>query len=1056
MKKIINFSINNKFAIWLLTIMAIAAGIYSAATMKQESMPDITVPVVSVMTVYPGASPDEVADSVTVPVEQSLRNVEGVKSILSSSMENISSIQLEFDFEKDMDRAVTEVEGVLKNVSLPDDAQDPAISRISINAFPVVALSITGNGQDLDELTEIAIKDIVPAMEEVEGVGNIQASGQKSKEVRIDFDDAKLAEAGLDRETVTGIIQGSNIAFPLGLNQLDGSMKNVVIDGSIASLEALENLQIPAVPSQGAGQPGADGAQAGQGAGAAQAAPGAGAGAMPPAAMAGLPTVALSDVATIEVINESESISRTNGEDSIGIQVVKSPDANTVDVVNGIKDEAKQLEEDYGVDIAVTFDQGEPIEQSVETMLSKALFGALFAIIIILLFLRSIKTTFIAVISIPLSLLLALLVLNWMDITLNIMTLGALTVAIGRVIDDSIVVVENIYRRMHLPEEPLKGKKLILEATKEMFVPIASSTIVTIAVFLPLALVSGQVGEMFLPFALAVVFALLGSLLVAITVVPMLSHSLFKKQLYGNRNGVAKKTEKPGRLAKWYTGILEWALNHKWITGGISVLLLAASFLLVPLIGVTFIPEEEQKVVMATYNPEAGQPEEETLEIVSRAEELLEDRKGVTSYQFSIEGAGGGMGMMMGGGANSALFFIEYDSDFENFSEEPKKLVESLNKESEKGEWGSMDFTSMSGGFELFVYADNEDDLKATSDQVEEILNNTDGLEAVESDLTEAYDQYTFVTDQQRLAELGLTTAQIGMALNEGNQGAALTSVKHDGETLDVFVAVEEKEFGTFESLETTEVPTALGGTVQLGEIAEVEEGEAPTTVTRRNGKLYTTVSAEVTGKDSTAISREVQEEVDGLDLPAGSTVEFGGITEQINESFTQLGLAMLAAIAIVYFVLVVTFGGALAPFAILFSLPFALIGSFVALWIADEPISVSVMIGALMLIGIVVTNAIVLIDRVIHKENEGETTRQALLEAGATRLRPILMTALATIFALIPLAIGSEGGGLISKGLGITVIGGLVSSTLLTLLIVPIVYEVLAKFRKKPMVEPE
>ncbi|EMR07133.1 Swarming motility protein SwrC [Bhargavaea cecembensis DSE10] len=1053
MKKIINFSINNKFAIWLLTIMAIAAGIYSAATMKQESMPDITVPVVSVMTVYPGASPDEVADSVTVPVEQSLRNVEGVKSILSSSMENISSIQLEFDFEKDMDRAVTEVEGVLKNVSLPDDAQDPAISRISINAFPVVALSITGNGQDLDELTEIAVKDIVPAMEEVEGVGNVQASGQKSKEVQLDFDDEALAAAGLDRETVTGIIQGSNIAFPLGLNQLDGSMKNVVIDGSIASLEALENLQIPAVPSQGAGQPGAGAAQAGQGADAGQAAPGAGA--MPPAAMTGLPTVALSDVATIEVINESESISRTNGEDSIGVQIVKSPDANTVDVVNGVKDEAKKLEEDYGVDIAITFDQGEPIEQSVETMLSKALFGALFAIIIILLFLRSIKTTFIAVISIPLSLLIALLVLNSMDITLNIMTLGALTVAIGRVIDDSIVVVENIYRRMHLPDEPLKGKKLILEATKEMFVPIASSTIVTIAVFLPLALVSGQVGELFLPFALAVVFALLASLLVAITVVPMLSHSLFKKQLYGSKTGVARKTEKPGRLAQWYAGVLEWALNHKWITAGISVLLLAASFLLVPLIGVTFIPEEEQKVVMATYNPEAGQPKEETLEIVSRAEELLEERKGVTSYQFSIEEAGG-MGMMMGGGANSALFFIEYDSDFENFSEEPKKLVESLNKESGKGEWGSMDFTSMSGGFELFVYADNEDDLKASSDQVEKILNNTDGLEAVESDLTEAYDQYTFVTDQQRLAELGLTTAQIGMALNEGNQGAALTSVKHEGDTLDVFVAVEEKEFGTFDALESTEIPTALGGTVQLGEIAEVEEGEAPTTVTRRNGKLYTTVSAEVTGKDSTAISREVQEEVDGLDLPAGATVEFGGITEQINESFSQLGLAMLAAIAIVYFVLVVTFGGALAPFAILFSLPFALIGSFVALWIADEPISVSVMIGALMLIGIVVTNAIVLIDRVIHKENEGETTRQALLEAGATRLRPILMTALATVFALIPLAIGAEGGGMISKGLGITVIGGLVSSTLLTLLIVPIVYEVLAKFRKKPMVEPE
>ncbi|SIT88622.1 efflux RND transporter permease subunit [Edaphobacillus lindanitolerans] len=1095
MRKIINFSIQNKFAIWLLTIMAIAAGVVSAVSMKQESMPDITVPIVSVTTVYPGAAPNEVADSVTEPVEQRLKNVEGVKTVMSSSMENVSSIQLEFGFDKDMDRATLEVDSALEGLTLPENVQKPSVSRISLNAFPVIALSVTDDSRDLDQLTEVVEKDLTPALEKVGGVADVQVSGQKSKEIEISFDDKKLAAAGLDRETVTGIIQGSNLAYPLGLNQLDGSMKNIVIDGSIASLDALENLELPAVPAgagqgadQGAGgMPGTDAAggqdgmaQGEQGgvAGGMDAAQGA-AGQTPgnqgqaaagqdqaaanqdqAAAMqaAGLPTVTLSDVAKIDVVNESKSISRTNGKDSIGLQIVKGPDDNTVDVVNGVKDEIKKLEKDYGVDIESTFDQGQPIEEAVSTMLGKALYGALFAVIIILLFLRSFKTTVISVISIPLSLLMALLVLHSMDITLNIMTLGALTVAIGRVIDDSIVVVENIYRRMHLPDEPLRGKKLILEATREMFIPISSSTIVTIAVFLPLALVTGQVGELFVPFALSVVFALLASLLVAVTVVPMLAHTMFRKNLYGadGRAKAATKTERPNRLANWYQGVLNWALNHKWITVGASVVLLVASFFLVPLIGVTFLPEEEQKVVMATYKPDPGQPKEEVLEVVGDAEKFLEDRKGVTSYQYSIEEAGGGMGMMMGGGANSALFFIEYDSDFENFSEEPQKLVDKLNGESDKGEWGTVDFANMSGGFELYVYADNGEDLKKASDDVTGALKKQDGLENVETDLAEAYDQYTFVADQKKLASLGLTTAQIGMALSDSGKGAAVTTVKEDGDTLDVFIATESKEFGTFDDLKKTEIPTALGTSVPLGELTSVEEGEAPTTVTRRNGKLYTAITADITAKDTNKVSADAKAAIDKLDLPSGSTVEFGGITEQINESFTQLGLAMAAAVAIVYFVLVVTFGGALAPFAILFSLPFAIIGSLVALWIAREPISVSALIGALMLIGIVVTNAIVLIDRVIHKEKEGESTRQALLEAGATRLRPILMTALATIFALVPLAIGAEGGGLISKGLGITVIGGLVSSTLLTLLIVPIVYEILAKFRRKPLVEEE
>ena len=290
------------------------------------------------------------------------------------------------------------------------------------------------------------------------------------------------------------------------------------------------------------------------------------------------------------------------------------------------------------------------------------------------------------------------------------------------------------------------------------------------------------------------------------------------------------------------------------------------------------------------------------------------------------------------------------------------------------------------------------------------------------------------------------------MDLSDAGEAPVLTTVKHDGEGVNVYVETEEKEYNSIDDLTDIEIQTPLGTTVTVGEVMDVKEEKSPDTIDRRDGKMYASLTADIKTNDAGAVSSEVENQINALDLPSGVSVEFGGVTEEINDSFTQLGIAMLAAIAIVYFVLVVTFGGALAPFAILFSLPFTVIGSLVALWIAREPLSVSAMIGALMLIGIVVTNAVVLIDRVIHQEKEGRSTREALLEAGSTRLRPILMTALATIGALIPLAIGAEGGGLISKGLGVTVIGGLTSSTLLTLVIVPIVYEVLAKFRKKEL----
>ncbi|OXL86976.1 Swarming motility protein SwrC [Paenibacillus sp. SSG-1] len=1070
MKSIINFSLNNKFAIWILTVIVAAAGLYSGLVMKQETIPNINIPFLSVTAVYPGAAPEGVVQDITIPLEQRLQNVDGVKNVSSTSMENAANIAMEFDYGTDLDQATAAVREALNEVTLPDGAQKPTISKFSLSSFPVVSLSASDSSSDLEGLTKNIEDEVVPELEKIPGVASVSVSGQYVKEVQLTFNKEKMAQLGLTEDTVKGIVQGSSVRVPLGLFNLEQSSKAVVVDGNITTLDDLKKLTIPVTPGAGSaqGQSGTAGA-AGQGAGGADAAAGAGSAAGAGGAGAGngaasvqggqagvptgIPTVKLSDIADIKVVGSAESVSRTNGKASIGLQIVKDNDANTVDVVNAVKDKAKDLEGQFkGMELTVLLDQGKPIEDSVSTMLDKAVFGALFAVIIILIFLRNIRSTIISILSIPLSLLIALLILWRLDITLNMMTLGAMTVAIGRVVDDSIVVIENIYRRLTSSGEKLRGRELIREATREMFVPIMSSTIVTIAVFLPLAFVTGMVGELFMPFALTMVFALLASLLVAITLVPMLAHSLFKKGIKASKQ---HDHDKPGRMARGYQRILNWALSHKLITFGSAVILLVASFFLTPLIGTSFLPDQEDKYIMVTYSPEPGAQLETVEKRALEAEKYILSQPNIDKMQYSV----GGSGNPLAGGSssNSGLFYVEYNKDTKDFENVKKNLVEGLKKQVSTGEWSLMDMSGGMGGSSLSVsvYGNSLDDIKPVSEQILKLVQaDTDHFEKAKTSLTKAYDQYTIVADQQKLSSMGLTAGQIAMKLSPVRERPVLTEVTVDNKDYKVYIETDNKEYKSINDIENETLQSPLGMNVPIKDVAKVEKGTSPDTITRNDGKMVVDVTANIVTSNVGKASSDLQKEIDKIDLPDGVEVKFGGTTEQINDTFTQLGLAMAAAIAIVYFVLVVTFGGGLAPFAILFSLPFTIIGGLVGLWIGGETLNVSALMGALMLIGIVVTNAIVLIDRVIHKEREGLSTREALLEAGATRLRPILMTALATIGALLPLVSGLENSaGIISRGLGITVIGGLVSSTLLTLVIVPVVYEFLMKFRK-PKVE--
>ncbi|MCZ2739983.1 efflux RND transporter permease subunit [Bacillus safensis] len=1062
MNSIINFVLKNKFAVWLMTIIVTVAGLYAGLNMKQESIPNINTPVITVSTTYPGATPDEVSDKVTDPIEKSIQNLNGVSVVTSNSFENASSIQIEYDYSKDMDEAKKEIEDAISNIDFPENAEKPKIARFSINAIPILALSVSGDKESLQDLTQKVENDLVPSLQGLDGVSSVEASGQQIKEVEFSFKEKKLKEYGLDEETVQNMIKGSDVNVPLGLYTFGNKQKSVVVDGNILSVKDLKNMRIPVTPSAGGGAGSAGAGAPSSSAGAQGAEQQAGSASQQQAAAqqqtgaassqsVELPTIKLSEIADIKVVKEAESISRTNGKDSIGLQIVKGSDANTVSVAEEVTKELEKFKKDNkGIKVSTTYDQAEPIKESVSTMLNKAIIGAIFAIIIILLFLRDIKSTLISVISIPLSLLIAVLLLNQLDITLNIMTLGAMTVAIGRVVDDSIVVIENIYRRMALKDEPLKGKALVREATKEMFIPIMSSTIVTIAVFLPLALVGGMIGELFIPFALTIVFALLASLLVAITIVPMMAHTLFKKNLYGTAKKV--KEHKPSKLAGGYRRVLNWTLNHKWITSGIAILMLVGSLFLAPLVGVSFLPQEAEKTAMVTYTPEPGQTREQAIDETKKAEEYLMKRDHVNTVQYSL-GSSNAMTASVGGNSNGALFFVQYDEDTPNFDKEKDRVVKALQDKASKGEWKSQDFSSAgaSNTVTYYVYGDKASDIEGTVKDVENILKDEKNLKNVSTSLSEKYDEYTFNADQEKLAKLGLTASQIAQAIAPQNSETTLTKVTEDGKELDVKLQTEKDEYKSKKDLENKKITTPTGQEVRIGDVVKVKDGTTANTVTKRDGKIYAEVSGDMTTDDVSSVTQDVQKKVDKLDLKSGVTIDTGGVSADIQESFTQLGLAMLAAVAIVYLVLVITFGGGLAPFAILFSLPFTVIGALAGLFIAKETISLNAMIGLLMLIGIVVTNAIVLIDRVIHKEQEGLSTREALLEAGTTRLRPILMTALATIGALLPLALGFEGGSqIVSKGLGVTVIGGLTSSTLLTLVIVPIVYEMLSKFRRK------
>ncbi len=1044
-KKLLQFSLGNKFAIFLMVLLVILGGVYASAKLKLELLPDVENPMISVQTTMPGATPQTTQDEISSKIDSQVRSMAYVKSVKTESIQNASIVTVEYNNDTDMDKAEEQLKKEIDKIKFKDGVSDPELTRNSMDAFPIVAYSLTDKDNDLKSVTKKLNQQLIPKLQTIDGVQNAQLNGQTNREVTLKFKQKELDEKGVTADDVENYLKTATRETPLGLFQFGDTDKSIVVDGQFTSVNALKNLKIPAtIAGQGQSSDSSDDGESDSLMPSDQSS--ASAGSSKQSSSGSMPTFKLKDVANITVGDERTSISKTNGKDAVNLQITKSQDANTVQVAKDVQKKVDEFEKNNSEMKAIkTMDTAKPIEDSLYTMIEKAVLGTIVAIVVILLFLRNIRTTAISVISIPMSILIALVALKLSNVSLNILTLGALTVAIGRVIDDSIVVVENIYRRLSDKNEQLKGDSLIISATTEVFKPILSSTLVTIIVFLPLAFVSGSVGEMFRPFALAITFSLLASLLVSITVVPALGSTLFRK-------GIQTKPQKQkhGVVSEGYQKVLNWSLNHKWIVIIISIVLLAGSIGLgAAKLGTSYISSGDNKFMALTYTPKPGETEKSVLEHGEQVQKYLKSKDKVNTVQYSV---GGPTPSDPTGSTNSMALMVDYDKDTPNFEEEPDKVLKHVDSFKHPGQWKNQDLGTGAGNdsIEVTVKGPSTDAIKGTVHKIESTMKDVKGINNVKSDLSQTYDQYEVKVDQNKAADNGISASQLAMNLNENLPEKTVTTVKENGKKIDVKVKQNKQTDWSQSKLENIKLKKPTGGSIKLSEIASLKKSTTPSKLTQEDGDYSTTVSGKITTSDVGGTSQKVMSKINKIDKPHSVKVNVGGATDDINSAISQLAIAMLAAIIIVYLILVITFKGGLAPFTILFSLPFTIIGVILSLVITGETISVPSLIGMLMLIGIVVTNAIVLIDRVINNEKSGMDMKTALIEAGGTRIRPILMTAIATIGALVPLLFGEDSSILISKGMAATVIGGLISSTILTLVVVPVIYEILFTIKDK------
>jgi HAE1 family hydrophobic/amphiphilic exporter-1 len=1004
------FSLAQRALIGLISIIALVFGAIAIPQLKQQLLPSIELPAVSVLAPYQGASPDVVEKQVVEPVENALKAVDGISGVTSTASEGSAVITASFDFGNNTQQLVADVQQAVNRArALLPDGVDPQVISGSTDDIPTAVLAVTSS-QDQQALADRLDKTVVPALKTIDGVSQVTVNGVRDLRVTVTPDDKKLAAAGLTSASLTQALQAGGATVPAGSFDENGANRTVQVGGGYTSLQQIKDLVVTGGTGTGAGQ------------------------AKP---------VRLGDVATVkEEPAPADSITRTDGRPSLAVAVTIDHDGSAVAVSDAIHDKLPELRDSLGKDakITVVSDQGPAVAKSIHGLTTEGALGLLFAVLVILVFLASLRSTLVTAVSIPLSVVLALLVLWTGGLSLNVLTLGALTIAIGRVVDDSIVVLENIKRHLGYGEE---RREAILNAVREVAGAVTSSTLTTVAVFAPIGLVGGLVGELFGPFSITVTAALLASLLVALTVVPVLSYWFLRapKGTPAEAEEARRRAEEKeanSRLQRLYVPVLRFATRRRLTSVLIAVVVLIVTLGMTPLLKTNFFDPGEQKVLSISQELKPGTSLAATDAEARKVEKLLASTEGVKDYQVTV----GSSGFLAAFGGSTDTNHASYQVMLEDDAS-----AETVRADIEKGlhRLSGAGTTSVSAGdgfgdqdLKVVVKASDPDTLRRAAEQVRTTVAGMDDVTDVTSDLSQSVPRIS-VRANAKAAAAGFTQQTLGMAVTEAVKGTTAAKATLDDAERDVVVR-SAKPARTLKELKNLRL-----GPVELGDIATVELVDGPVSMTRIDGQRAATISAKPTGDNTGAVSTKLQSKIDALKLPAGATAEIGGVTSDQNDAFTKLGLAMLAAIAIVFMLLVATFRSLAQPLILLVSIPFAATGALGLLLLTGTPLGVPALIGLLMLIGIVVTNAIVLIDLINQYRRAGHGVIEAVIEGGRHRLRPILMTALATVFALLPMALGITGeGGFIAQPLAVVVIGGLVTSTLLTLLLVPTLYAML------------
>lgn len=742
-------------------------------------------------------------------------------------------------------------------------------------------------------------------------------------------------------------------------------------------------------------------------------------------------TISLSAIADVSYGTGKETmITRLNGKPAVITGIKSQPGTNTVEIIEQINEKLDKLKLPAGYQVEKLHDGSVSILESVNGMLREALLGALFAMLVTLLFLRNLRSTLVAIISIPLSVFVSMIFLRMLDYSLNIMTLAGMAVAVGRVVDDSIVVIENIYR--HLKKSTERSPRLILQATKEVGGAVTSSTLTTIAVFAPLSFVSGIVGKFFVPFAVTVVVSILFSLIVALTVVPLMARLFLLK--------IEPHEPKENGLQRFYRKSLDWSLNRRKTVISIALLLFVGSMALIPIIPKNFLPQEKTDSYGLSATLPVGTVMDRSNKVAQEIEGMLQSSELVKNYQSYVSSEDISIQIK--------LKETVTKEDNQAFEQEMRKQLSRLPADITTA-LSPQGMTSYGGGLFIVLNGTDVDTLKKAGEQIVAAIKDTPGLTDVDTNLSGGRPQISIDVDPVKAAEKGLNPAMVAMSIRQMIDGDSVTNVNMNGRTTEINVGVDVGKLDSIEKIGEQMVTNMTGEKVKISEVATVSEKPGPTSIQRLNQQEYVSVSGRFTTDNTSQVQKDVEKKIETLSLPQGVSYYFEGEAESLNEGFSNMTIAILAAILLVYMVMMIAFGEMIAPLAILFSLPFIFVGGLIGMFLFNQALGMPALVGFLMLIGIVVTNAIVLVDRVLQNRKKDLPLKEALIEAGVTRIRPILMTAVATIGALLPLAIFGEGG-VISRSLAVVVISGLTTSTILTLIIVPVAYYILDGVRNR------